>query len=73
MHSKKMLEFKKNRLNKEIGNRDQVILPESFDASSVWQSVSLISNLLKNNNKILKGAGSIQSQGDIASFRSFKS
>ena len=44
--SLKMLEFEKNRLKSEIGNRNQVVIPEDFDAASVWQTVSVMGSAL---------------------------
>ena len=40
--SLKMLELEKNKLKWEIGNRDWVVIPEKFDSSSVWNTVSMI-------------------------------
>ena len=62
-----MLEFEKNKLKAEIGSRNEVVIQEKFDASSVWQSVSLITSWLDKNQLT-----PMQTR-DLASFRAFES
>ena len=67
----KMLEFEKNRIKLEVGNRKDVSLEDSFDASSVWESVSLMAQFLKNMPETpVKQPTS--SEGDKASNRAFE-
>jgi len=40
--SLKILELEKNKLKGEIGNHDRVVIPEKFDSSLVWNTVSMI-------------------------------
>ena len=62
-----MLEFEKNKLKAEIGSRNEVVIREKFDASLVWQSVSLITSWLDKYQLTL------MQTGDLASFRAFES
>ena len=39
----KMIEFEKNKIKVELGNRENALINENFDTSSVWEIVGLIS------------------------------
>lgn len=67
----KMLELEKNRLKRELGNRNQVSLSDNFDALSVWESVSLIGDAI--NDLQASNSDDINKPNiDTISFRTFE-
>jgi len=69
----RILEFEKNKLKQKVRNKEEVIIKERFDASSVWQSVGLISSLLDDYKLISQDS---QEKGvhdaDVISFCAFE-
>ena len=49
--SLQMLEFEKNKIKGEVGCREEVRIQESFDAASVWQTVSMMSKALHGSSE----------------------
>ena len=47
----RMLQFEKNKLKSEIGNREKIIIHQDFDASSLWEVASMMSFFLKDEAK----------------------
>ena len=43
----RMMDFEKNKMKRESGNRKDVLISENFDATSVWQTVSMMSECLE--------------------------
>ena len=76
----RMLEFEKNKIKSEVGNRNNVFISESFDAASLWEVVEGLADSIDGQER---GTGRAKIIGqdketgfgkaDIASFRSFES
>ena len=60
------LEMEKEKLKLEVGSRSSVTINEVFDASSLWQAVSLLSAFSS------VASDTVPSSGDIASARTFE-
>ena len=49
--SVRMLEFKKNKLKRELGNREEIQLDKHFDSPSVWLTLAAMSHYLKESDQ----------------------